>query len=181
MIKIQGSVRRSFIFPAELPLAFAYYSDLSRVLPYLPHISLVRVYDHNHFRVLYNSTELQAYHIRVYCDVQAQLDGEKKILYVNPSNIAPPVETSADAQSTTGQGRFSSRAVFRGRGAKTRIEYSLQLEADLPPPLGLRLMPGVVVNRIARNVTRRRMREIIVGFIERSMDAFPYWLDEMGQ
>lgn len=181
MIKIEGSVRRSFTFPADLPLAFAYYSDLSRLLPYLPHISLVRVYSYNQFRVLYDSTELGAYHIRVFCDVQAQLDGENKILHVNPSTIAPPVETSADAQSTTAQGYFSSRTVFLDRGARTRIEYSLQLRANLPPPLGLRLVPGMMVNRIARNITGRRMRETLEGFIERSIDAFPHWVDEIGQ
>jgi hypothetical protein len=42
-------------------------------------------------------------------------------------------------------------------------------------------MPGGIVNRIAHNITRRRIREIAEGFIERSIDAFPYWMDELQQ
>ena len=44
MIKVAGSIRRSFIFPAELPVAFAYYGDLGRVLTYLLHVFLVRAF-----------------------------------------------------------------------------------------------------------------------------------------
>jgi hypothetical protein len=45
----------------------------------------------------------------------------------------------------------------------------------------MRFMPGAMVNRIADNITERRVREIIEGFIERSIAAFPHWVDEMGQ
>ena len=38
MIQVTGSRHRTFTFPAELPLAFTYYSDLGRILPYLPHL-----------------------------------------------------------------------------------------------------------------------------------------------
>ncbi|MGD9099624.1 MAG: hypothetical protein PVF45_04025 [Anaerolineae bacterium] len=181
MIRIEGTIRRTFTFPAELPLAFAYYSDLSRLLPYLPHISLARAYSYNQFRVLYDTVELGTYRIRIFCDLQAQLDGEKKILYVNPLNTGTPVKTQAKTRSTTAQGQFSSRSVFRDAGAKTEVEYRLRLRANLLPPLGLRFMPGAMVNRIADNITKRRMREIVEGFIQRSIHAFPHWLDEMGQ
>jgi hypothetical protein len=181
MINIEGSINRTFIFPAELPLAFAYYSDLGRLLPYLPHISLVRSYNYNQFRVLYSTTELGTYHIRVFCDLQALMDDENKMLHINPLNAAPPVKTEAQAKTTTTQGHFSSRCVFYDAGDETKIEYSLQLRANLPPPRSMRFMPGAMVNRIADNITERRVREIIEGFIERSIAAFPHWLDEMGQ
>jgi hypothetical protein len=181
MINVIGSTRRTFPFPAALPLAFAYYSDLSRILTYLPHIFLVRAYSYDKFRMLYRTTELGTYRIRIFCDLQAQLDDKERIIYINPLDIARPVKAAASLRSATTQGSFSFQSVFQARGSETRIEYSLWLQADLPTPLGLRFMPGSVINRIAQNIAKWRMREIADGFIERSIDAFPHWLAEVGQ
>ncbi len=181
MIEISGSVRKSFIFPAELPLTFAYYSDLGRVLTYLPHISLVRAYSYNRFRVLYATTELSTYRIRIFCDLQADVDTRERALLIRPFDIVPPVKAQAGLRSATAQGYYTSRSVFSPYGDQTRIEYDLQLYAHLPTPLGLRFMPTGVVNRLAQNITRWRIREIAEGFIERSIDAFPHWLAEIEQ
>jgi hypothetical protein len=179
MIQVAGTARRSFLFPADLAVAYAYYGDVARLLNYLPHISLVRAYGPDRFRLLYNSTELSAYQIRIFADVQTTLD-EGWVLQVRPLNGIAPVKALAGLHSSSGQGFFSSRSVFREAGDQTRIEYRLQLQAKLPSPLGLRFMPGAMVNRIARSITNMRMREIAEGFIERTVDAFPHWLDEMG-
>jgi hypothetical protein len=179
MIKVAGSIRRSFTFPAELPLAFAYYGDLGRLLTYLPHIFLVQAYGVDRFRMLYRTTELGIYHIRIFCDLQAQLDEKEQALIVRPLEVAPPVEPTARLKSSTAQGFYSSKSVFHPGDGVTKIDYSLNLRAELPTPHGLRMMPHLVVNRIAHNITRWRMREIADGFIERSIDAFPYWLSEM--
>jgi hypothetical protein len=40
-------------------------------------------------------------------------------------------------------------------------------------------MPGSVVNGIARSITNLRTHEIVEGFVERSIDAFPHWLEEL--
>jgi hypothetical protein len=181
MIKIAGAIRRSFIFPAELPVAFAYYADLSRIFNYLPHILLVRAYGHDRFRMLYSTTELATYHIRIFCDLRATLDGNDQTLNISPLDDVAPVNGQAGLRSATTQGYYRSRSVFHENGRETRIDYSLQLRADLPTPLGLRFMPGSVVNRIAKNITSWRMREIADGFIQRSIDAFPYWLAEIEQ
>jgi hypothetical protein len=181
MIQVSGSHRRTFTFPAELPLAFTYYSDLGRILPYLPHIFLVQAYRYDQFRMLYSTVELGLYHIRIFCDLEARLDEKTRTLTIQPLNGNPPVESVAGPRSATAQGFYSSKSVFRAAGKQTAIEFSLKLRADLLSPLGLRLMPGGIVNRIAHNITRRRIREIAEGFIERSIDAFPYWMDELQQ
>jgi hypothetical protein len=181
MIKVSGSIRRSFTVPAELPLAFAYYCDLGRILNYLPHIFLVRAYRYDRFRMLYSTVELGAYHIRIFCDIQARMDEKERALYVTSLEIEPPVEPKAGIREATVQGVFSSKSVFHAAEKQTRIDYSLSLRAELPAPLGLRLMPRYVVNRIADNITRWRMREIADGFIDRSVDAYPFWLAEMEQ
>jgi hypothetical protein len=179
MIHIAGSIHRSFVFPAELPLAFAYYGDLERVLSYLPHIVVVRAYAYDRFRVLYSSVELGVYRVRIFCDVQAHLDAKARRLLIEPFDAREPVAASAGPKFTTGQGTYSSQSSFADLGDQTRITYQLQLDAELPVPDGLHIMPGSVMNRLARNVTQRRVREIAQGFIERSIDAFPHWLAEM--
>lgn len=181
MIEVAGSYHRSFTFPAELPLAFTYYGDLGRILPYLPHILLVQAYRYDQFRMLYSTIELGMYRIRIFCDLQAQLDERGRALQIRPMKGVPRVKAKAGVKSATAQGYYSSKSVFHAADKETVIEYSLGLHANLPTPLGLRFMPGSMVNRIAHNITRWRIREIADGFIERSLDAFPFWLEELRQ
>jgi hypothetical protein len=179
MIKVVGSACRSFVFPADLPMAYAYYGDVGRLLNYLPYIFLVRAYEPDRFRLLYSTTELGTYQIRIFADVQTTLD-KGWVIRVHPLDGIPPVETEAGVTSSTAQGYFTSRSVFQEAGDRTLIEYSLQLQAHIPTPLGLRLMPNVMMNRVAKSITSMRIREVVEGFIKRSIDAFPYWLAEIG-
>jgi hypothetical protein len=178
MIQVAASARRTFTFPAELPIAYAYYGDVGRVLTYLPHICMVRAYGPDRFRLLYNTTELATYHIRIFADVQTTLD-RGWVIRVRPLTGIAPVEAESGINSTAAQGYFTSRSVFQEVGDQCQIEYSLQLRAKLPKPLGVRFMPGAMIDRIAKGITSTRMREISDGFIERSIAAFPHWLDEM--
>ena len=178
MITVSGSAQRSFVFPANLPIAYAYFGDVSRNLTYHPHIYLVRAYGPDRFRLLYSTTELGTYRIRIYADVQTMLE-EGWVIRIHPLPDIPPSETRAKLNSSTTQGYFQSRSVFHDESGQTRIEYNVELRASLPRPLGLRFMPGAMIDRIASGITKHRMREIIEGFIERSVSAFPHWLAEM--
>jgi hypothetical protein len=183
MIKIAGSVDRSFLFPTNLAMAYAYYSDASRLMNYLPHIYLVREFSGSRFRMLYNTTELGLYHIRIFWDVETVLQ-EGHVIRIQPLQGVQPVKPEADVYSCTAQGCFSSQSFFYAGGNgedETRIDYRLQLQAQLPAPLAARLMPGPVLNQIANSIMHGRIREIADGFIERSIDAFPHWLAELEQ
>jgi hypothetical protein len=183
MIKVAGSARRTFYFPADLPTAYAYYSDVGRILTYLPHIFLVQAYAVDQFRMLYSTLELGVYRIRIFCDLRTLLDasGERRAIHINPLSDVTPVPPKASLSASVTQGYYSSSSVFHQDGNKTRIDFSMTLQARLPTPLGLRLMPAAIVEGIAGNITNARMREITTGFIQHSIDAFPYWLEEMQQ
>jgi hypothetical protein len=178
MIDIAASSRRAFVFPAELPLAYAYYGDVERILNYLPHISLVCAYGPDSFRLLYSSTELGTYHVRIVADVQTRLEEGWRI-WVQPLDDIPAVESKAGLSSLETRGYFSSCSAFFDQGGETRIEYGLELRAELPIPGGLRIMPRGMIGRIVRSVTQTRIREIVDGFVERSVVAFPHWLAEI--
>lgn len=177
MINITGSIKRAFVFPALPQIALAYYSDISRVTQFLPHISLVHTYAPNQIRMLYKTVELGAYTIQIYSDLESSVDWEKMILHVYPVKLetAVPVQAETSMRQTTGQGLFAIDTRFFDLGNQTRVEYVIQLKAELERPLGMRLMPKRVVNRIAQSITDERVREIADGFIKESVDAFPEW------
>lgn len=182
MIHISGSAHRSFIFPADLPTAYAYYSDLGYILNFLPQIYITRTYAEQEFRVCYTSTELGAYQVDIFCDLRAELDDEAPALRLGPLNGMTPANAKAGFRSTSASGYFASQSLFfAAPNGETRIEYRLELKAQLPTPKALQFMPAVVVDSIAGSITHRRIAEIAEGFIKRSINAFPDWVGELGQ
>ena len=175
MIEIKATTRRTFLFPAPASLALEFYSDFRRITQYLPHISLVEQFEDNRFRLLYSTTEMAAYQIHLFADVETEIDEPSQILYVRPAGGVAPVQSKATLRSLIAPGNYSSRSLFRPMGNQSEIEYSLELGGRLPRPLGLNRVPGSVLNPIADNITNRRMNEIIDGFIARSIADFPRW------
>ena len=172
MIRVQGSVHRSYLFPAPRQAAFEYYSHFPRVVEHLPLISIERSFSHNQFRVVYQSTELGIYNVKIFCDVAVVLDKARWVLLVKTINHRPTVPSRASWRATQAQGVFASQSVFHDQGNHTRIEYKLHLLAQLPPPTGLRLMPAIAINQIASSITRWRMDDIIDSFIQQSIEAY---------
>ena len=179
MIQVVGSTNLSFMFPADRKTAYAYYQDLGRVVNHLPHISLKHVGpDEGQFRVMYETVEMGAYHIRILCDVQADLDETCQVLRFVSVENPPPVAAKSGLNSATARGYYDSDSLFFDEGDQTRIEYSLRLSTDLPTPIALRLVPDKVMNKIADNITYWRIKEIASVFIEKSVAAFPEWLTQ---
>jgi len=177
MINITGSIKRAFIFPADIERTLAYYSELTRVATLLPHITLVQTYAPHQIRVLYESVELGAYNIQIYSDLESKVDFEEYALWVYPVKLkeSAAIEAKATSRTTTGQGLFAIDAQFFDLENQTRIEYHIRLQASLERPLGMRLMPRRVVNRIAQGITDNRIREIADGFIKQSIADFAAW------
>ncbi len=65
MIQLAGSAHRSYLFPADLPAAFAYHCDLARSMRFLPHISIAERYAPDQFRLLYSAID-GLYRVRIY-------------------------------------------------------------------------------------------------------------------
>ncbi|MCP4427989.1 MAG: hypothetical protein GY803_26180 [Chloroflexi bacterium] len=175
IIWVNGAVQRSFHFPADPATALAFYNDLGRITQFLPHISLQKTYGRNRARALYHTRELGAFQVRIFCDLQSEADATDRILTVRPIKTAPAVPADRGFYHTSAQGQFASESRFYPNGDQTRIVYRLQLGAELPPPFGLQLLPGDLLNRIAASITNGRIDEIVSGFIERSIAAFPAW------
>lgn len=178
MIKISGSASQSFTFPADRITAYEYYSDLGRLLDYLPHIYLVHQNGHNRLRAMYNTLELGSYRIKILCDLYPVLDEGKRILRVNSTISPPEIEPKAGLTSAATRGSFTIESHFDDQEEQTRIDYRLWLRANLPTPLGLRVVPGRVMKQIADRITMWRIREIVDGFVQDSIASFPHWQSE---
>jgi hypothetical protein len=180
MIEIKAATRREFKFPAPVPLALDFFSSFRRITQFLPHISLVREFEDGRYRLLYSTVELATYEVHIFADVATLVDESDQTITVSPALDFLPVNSKAGLRSLTAPGHYSSRSIFHNAGDnQCEIEYILELNASLPRPLGLSLVPGTVLNSIALSITHRRMEEIIDGFITRSKNAYSQWYDNL--
>jgi hypothetical protein len=176
MITLNGSIKRTFYFPAEPQLTLEYLGNLSRVVRFLPHIEVVEVFSESELRVQYRSVELGTYTINIYCDICSHCDVQGNALLIQPSATAEPISPAVTLNSTTGYGFYTSHSLFRPVHGGTEIDYSLTFQARIPRPRGLRMMPGAVVNRIAKSISDGRVLEMADGFMQNAATAFPNWL-----
>jgi hypothetical protein len=172
VILINGTSRQTFLFPADVASASKFYGDFSRILHYLPHIQLVKAYRPDQFRVMYHTLEMNVYRVRIVCDLQVRYNETTQTLHVTPLFDKLPVRSEVTVNSLSAQGTFTSQSVFRAHGEHTSVEYGINLEARLPKPFGLLLLPDRVTQQIAQNITEWRVHEISGGFIKRSIQEY---------
>jgi hypothetical protein len=172
VILINGTSRQTFLFPADVATTSTFYGDFGRILRYLPHIQLVKAYRPDQFRVMYHTLELNVYRVRIVCDLQVRYNETTQTLHVTPLFDKPPIRSEVTVNSLSAQGYFTSQSVFRTHGEQTSVDYGINLEARLPKPFGLMLMPDRVTQQIAQNITEWRVHEISGGFIKRSIQEY---------
>jgi carbon monoxide dehydrogenase subunit G len=169
MIRLSGSTQRSFVLPVEPRRAFAFYRNFERIVQFLPHIHLTQAHNDGLYQVCYDTLELGVYRVKIYCEVQTHYDESAQLIKVSPANGSKLIKGSAGLTSLVCSGSYTSQSRFYQDADGTRIEYDLVLRADAPKPLGLRLVPDPVLDRLANSVARHRMDEIIDTFIQRSL------------
>ncbi|MCL4267823.1 MAG: hypothetical protein KJ069_31945 [Anaerolineae bacterium] len=180
MITISGRVQLTFTLPTAVTTAFHFYQDIHRILPYLPRIALVQAYGAQHVRVCYLSRELNAYDVAIYCDVHAEADPTSYTIRLTPREAGTPVKAKSSFNRTEAYGRYTSTSIFypdgdRTGGERTRLEYSLELAAELPKPWATKLVPDSIMDAIANSITNHRIHEIASGFITKSALDIPAW------
>lgn len=176
MMKIAGSMNRSFTFPANIVTAMNYYEHLPRLIPFLPHIRMVGSYGDNQYRLVFTSTELGAYQITICANVQTLCLPEERRIRIFALEGKPIIKSKSTFNSTEAEGYYSSEALFAPKGEEeTQIDYRLDLLANLLRPKGLSFMPAMMVDSLTQNITNWRISEIMDGFINKSLAAFPEW------
>ena len=172
MIPMAASTERSFIFPAEMPAAFAFLGDVKRSFGFLSYISIAESYSPDQYRLHYRALEAGFYHVDIYCDVQVSREENPCSLSIRTLPGKPPVKSVAQWNAMTCQGSYQSQSRFHQVGENTRVDFSIQLAASLPVPVTLRLVPPGLVAGATHSILQMRIEEVSSGFIERSIRAY---------
>jgi len=172
MIRLAGTTKRAFIFPGSIYEAMQHYAVMEDLFQYLPHISVINTFSGTQFRVLFSSTELSIYQIRIYCDLEVSINWKDALITVGILRGKKPVKSKAGMHSSQGMAQFISTSQFVPDGEKTRVYYHLNLKGDLPKPRAFSLVPDNITNHIADNIATRRIYEIADGFIVGSLAEF---------
>ena len=175
MIQVTGKAKLTYTLPADIETAFSFYRDINRILPYLPRIQYIKSFSPAHLRLCYLSRELNTYDVRIYCDVLAKADPEAYIIRLLPENGEVPVVSKSGFNSTVAHGRYQSESYFYPEGEQTRLEYWIELAADLPKPWAVKIIPDSIMSSVANSIASHRIQEIANGFIKKSVAAMAEW------
>jgi hypothetical protein len=171
MIQLAGSANRSYLFPTALPAAFAYHCDLARSMRFLPHISIAECYAPDQLRLLYSAID-GLYRVKIFCDVLITVDQPNYRLQIGPLTGHVPVKSEVRLNALTCQGHYASESAFTAAGQQTKIESHLDLRANVPMPVTLRLIPPALIDGAAHNILHLRTAEIMNSFIDQSRRAY---------
>ena len=177
MIQLAGSAHRTYLFPADLPAAFAYHCGLARSMRFLPHISIVERYAPDQLRLLYSAID-GLYRVKIFCDVLITVDQPNYRLRIGPLTGHAPVKNEVRLNAMACQGHYDSESAFSATGQQTQIEYRLNLRANVPMPVTLRLIPTALISGAAHNILHLRTAEIMNSFIDQSLRAYSREPDE---
>jgi hypothetical protein len=171
MISIAVSAQRVFTLPADLATTMAYFGDFERTIRDLDHLSLVKTYAKDQYRILYSAAEAGIFRVAFYCDLQVQFDILNQAIRVMPLPGIPPVSPKVTISSMTGQGYYTSQSFFQSAGPNTVVQYAVEIKAEVPKRLELKLVPDQVVKHVVENLVSQRLQAITNGFIVRSTEG----------
>jgi hypothetical protein len=171
MISIAVSAQRVFTLPVDLATTIAYFRDFKRTIRDLHHLSLVKTYAQNQYRILYSAAEAGVFRVAFYCDIQVQFDEIKQVIRVLPLTGIPPVPPKVTLNSMSGQGYYASQSIFQAAGPNTNVQYEVEIKADVPKRLELKLIPDQVVKRAVESVVKQRLQVITDAFIVHTMEG----------
>jgi hypothetical protein len=170
MITIAVSARRTFTMPADLATTSAYFNDFERAIQDLQHLSLVKTYARNQYRIVYTAVEAGIYRVAFYCDVQVQFDEGKQALRVLPLAGISPVMPKVTINSMIGQGVYTSRSIFQSAGSNTNVNYEVEIRAEVPKRMEMKLVPDRVFKKMVENLVEQRMLAITDAYILHSIE-----------
>lgn len=171
MISIAVSAQRTFTLPADLATTTAYFRDFERTIRDLQYLSLVKTYAQDQYRILYSAAEAGIYHVAFCCDIQVDFDEINQIIRVTPLVGIPPAPPKVTVNSLSGQGYYASQSIFRNAGLNTHVAYEVEIKAQVPKRLELKLVPDQVIKRMIEDRVRHRLQAITDSFIHHTMEG----------
>ncbi|MBE2263311.1 MAG: hypothetical protein IAE92_11250 [Burkholderiaceae bacterium] len=168
MLHVHACVARPFELPVSLAVAVAHFRDFRQLLPDLPELTLSADLGPGHYRVRYRTTVRGVYKVELFTDIAAHFDEKTRTLSVTPLEGHDPVPGEVTMLSMSAHGQYTSRLALSGDARRTRGVYELDISADMPKPLGLKLMPDALAAKAIETVMQKRAEASTGDFIDRS-------------
>lgn len=172
MIHLRGSAIRSYIFPADLTTTFNYFNEYQNLFHWLKYIEIQEIFDVDLYRVKYSTYELNTYEINIYCDLAVSRDYDEKTISIRPVNLPDPIETHRGLYFLQSVGTLTSDVRLQPKEDHTIVTFSLDLSSEVPIPLGLRLFPKLLLDKLVKEFVDKRIHEIIDHLFERSIEEY---------
>lgn len=169
MLHISVSNHRKFEIACDVATVEKHFSDFERMVEDLPDLKIVRAWGPKQYRIRYKSNTNKVYTVNLISDVQARFDPVSHALLVSPLRGHPSVSAKATLRSLTGQGDYTSRLVFHSKKGGTVVDYDLSIDASIPKPVRLSLVPDSVARILIQAVVKYRVQEIADLFVNRTV------------
>ena len=168
LLNITVSIHRKFKIACSLLGVEAHFRNFERMLEDLPALKVSGVWGPNQYRIGYSSKFAGVYQVDLFSDVQAQFDPADHVLAVFPLRGLPSVAAQVTRKSLTGQGEYASRLVFHAQKGCTIADYDLTINAGLPKPVHLNLVPDSLARIAVQAVVKSRVETITKLFVVRT-------------
>jgi len=152
-------------------LAYEYFLDIPAVFQLLPDVLDVRTYAANRYRLTVGASDGHGHSMAAIFDLQAELDPGRSIK-VFPADDGPPVQGRGMAFT----GALAAEAIFLPDGARSAVEYAVDIEMSILIPGVLGLMPMQFLQNLGERAMEFKMTQMINGFTRAINADFNAWM-----
>lgn len=171
-VQLGGQAVHVFRFAATPDLAYEYFCDVPAVFSLLPDALDIKPYGTDRYRLVVGATDGHGHTMAGIFDLLAIHESGQAIRVV-PDNSGPPITMPGLVFS----GSLAAEAVFYPDHSGTTIEYSVDIEMDIPIPSMLRLMPHHILQGLGEKGMEYKMSHMITGFTRSITRDFHAWIN----
>lgn len=169
-VQLGGQALHVFRFASTPDLAYEYFCDVPAVFSLLPDALHVTPYATDRYRLVIGATDGHGHTMAGIFDLLAIHEPGQAIRIV-PDDNGPPINMSGLVFS----GALAAEAVFHPEQNGTTVEYTVDIEMDIPVPSMLRLMPQHLLQNLGERGMEYKMTQMITGFTRNITTDFHTW------
>lgn len=186
MLEFSGSIDRTFSFPASQADSFEFFSDYKRTIALITQIEIAQISPSNPhlLRLSYESNEMGAYLVQVYCDVAVEIDSLKNTVQMIPTQVPEfsKVKPALTATRTTSTGDLNATLTCLADGPETSmIRYQYSLHSAVPVTGVMRFVPLGPIKEMVQNLISNRLDAQVDQFIKKSVQRYAQSQEEQNQ
>lgn len=171
IVQLGGQAVHVFHFAAPPNLAYEYFCDVPAVFSLLPDALHVAPYATDRYRLVVGATDGHGHTMAGIFDLMAIHEPGQAIRIV-PDEQGPPIKMPGLIFS----GFLAAEAVFHPAEHGTSVEYTVEIEMDIPVPSMLRLMPHTLLQGLGEKGMEYKMNHMITGFTRSITSDFHKWV-----